>query len=378
MTDRKAAFIHSPELERYNYPPDCPFNTQRAGIARRVLASMGMLTGEDRFEHPPVAADRDALERLHTPRYLDALKAFGEGHWDLEALGMGLGTPECPAFKGMYEYAALACGATLAGAELILAGRAAVAFNPSGGYHHAGPEEAAGFCYVNDVAIACMALAEKGRRVFFLDVDAHHGDGVQNAFHDRADVMTLSIHESGKTLFPGTGFESEIGVGEGEGYCANLPLPEGTYDEIYIDAFRAVALPLLGAYDPDIVVLELGLDGLAGDPLAHMSLTNNVYAEIVEMVLGFGKPVLATGGGGYHAENTARGWALAWCTLCGETGQHDMSIGLGGVMLESTDWLGGLRDRALIPDHEQRRSVDTAVHAAVEAVKRSVFRYHGL
>ena len=373
-----AVFIHSPELEEYGYPADCPFITKRAALTHKALLSMGLLAGPDRAERAPRPAPREVIEKFHTPRYLDVLKRADEGHHDIDSLHMGLGTPDCPVFKGLYGYAVLACGATLTGAELILAGETHVAFNPSGGYHHAFPEQAAGFCYINDVAVACIVLAEHGRRVLFLDVDVHHGDGVQAAFYGRSDVMTISLHENGRYLFPGTGFEDDIGAGEGRGYSVNVPLPPGTYDAAYLRAFRSVALPLIGAFDPDVIVLELGMDTLAGDPLAHLSLTNNVHVEVIRRVLGFGKPVLATGGGGYHVDNTVRSWALAWTTLCGEETGDDAHLGLGGVMLETADWQGGLRDRVLVPDEDQKRLVDPMIDATIAAVKANVFPIHGL
>lgn len=372
----RAVFIHSAELEKYHYPPDNPFKTERAGMTGRMLTSMGLLSESDML--PPKPAARGTLEKFHTPRYLDTLIHAERGDLSVEGLHMGLGSPECPVFLGMYEYAALACGASLAGAEAILAGDADVAFNPSGGFHHAGPEKASGFCYMNDVVLACMALAEAGRRVLFLDVDVHHCDGVQEAFYDRPDVLTMSFHESGKTLFPGTGFEDEIGLGEGRGYSVNVPLPAGVYDDVYVKAFRAVALPITSAFNPDVIVLEIGMDCLAGDPLAHLRLTNNAYAEVVEEMMRFRKPIIATGGGGYHPQNTARGWALAWSIMSGRHAGGDVHYGLGGVMLESADWQGGLRDRVLAVDESRRAEVDGAVEAAIEKVRKDVFPIHGL
>ncbi len=379
MNPTKAVFIHSDEIENYHYPPDCPFSTARAGKARRIAASMDLLSGQGRRQVAPEPADRPTLETFHTSEYLDVLKKASAGDLDVEGLHMGLGTHECPVFIGLYEYAALACGATLMGAKMLLSGEVDVAFNPSGGYHHAHPAEASGFCYINDVVLACMHLSAGGKRVLFLDVDVHHCDGVQDTFYERSDVITLSFHESGKTLFPGTGFEDEIGAGEGKGYTVNVPLPAETYDDAYLKAFRAVALPLIGAYDPDVIMLELGMDCLAGDPLAHLNLTNNAYAEVVRSVLDFGKPILAVGGGGYNIENTARGWALAWSILAGaDDGTDEMTLGLGGVMLESTDWQGGLRDRMLVTDARQRRVVDPAINATIEKIVSDVFPFHGL
>lgn len=377
MTPRMAVFLHSPQIEQFSYPADSPFRTQRAAMTAEILASMNLLSGPDRRQDAPGPADLAVVERFHTPRYLDVLRGAEQGNMGLEGLEMGLGTPETPVFKGMVDYAMLACGATLTGVELILSGEAGVAFNPSGGYHHAGPSRASGFCYVNDVALACLVLAERGKRVLFLDVDAHHGDGVQNAFYGRSDVMTMSFHETGEALFPGTGSTDEIGVGEGEGYCVNVPLPVGTHDDAFLRAFREIAIPLIRAFDPDAIVLELGMDGLAGDPLADLRLTNGSYAEVAELVMQLGKPVVATGGGGYHPRNTARGWALAWSMLCGD-GLDSFGMCVGGVMLGSTDWQGGLRDRALVPDDGQRRTVGPAIEATIEALKATLFPIHGL
>jgi len=410
-----AVFIYSEELEKYHYPPEHPFNTIRAKKTRNVLNSMGLLSGNGRKEVAPVPAERVTLKKFHTARYLHALKTASQGKWDSQALNMGIGTSDCPVFKGLYEYAVLVTGGTLTAAKLILSGDADVAFNPSGGFHHAHPERASGFCYINDVALACMVLTErgftaehakhaekqsdinppdvrrikiknsavsansavkKGKRVLYLDVDVHHSDGVAYAFYDRCDVMTISFHEDPRILFPGTGFEDEIGTGPGKGYCVNVPLPVGTYDQAYMKAFEEVAVPLMTAFKPDVIVFELGADALAGDPLAHLYLTNNVYVEIINHLLSLNKPILMTGGGGYNIDNTVRAWALAWTVLCGA--DSDTNPLVGGVMLESTDWQGGLRDRALAVSNQQRDAVMPAIESTIETIKASVFPLHGL
>lgn len=379
MPDRKHVFVHSPDLDSAGYPKECPFNTQRAGKALATVRSMGLLDDTSRVLVEPACAGRADLEAFHTPVYLDALQAAQRGEFNIESYGMGLGTPDCPVFAGMYDYVSLAVGASLTAARLLRDGKAEIAFNPSGGFHHAGPGFAAGFCYLNDVVLAARLLAAAGKRVCFLDIDVHHCDGVQDAFVDRADVMTVSLHESGRTLFPGTGHVHEIGTGPGRGYTVNLPLPVGTYDAIYMEAFRAAAWPLMQAFDPDVVILELGMDALAGDPLAHLNLTNNTHADIIERVLSLGKPILATGGGGYHVENTVRGWALAWSVLCGAQAEHDdLMIGMGGVMLETSDWAGGLRDRPLLSNAGHRTTIDTEVRQVIESIKQTVFPLHGL
>lgn len=373
---RKAVFIYSPQFERYSYPSENPFKTERTEMARKMLRSMGLLSDRDEFSPEP--ASRADLEKFHTSRYLDVMIAAEGGKLDVEGLGMGLGTGDCPVFVGMYEGAALGCGATLGGAKLILEGKADIAFNPAGGFHHAGPSRASGFCYLNDSALGCMALAEASKRVLYLDVDVHHGDGVQDAFYGRDDVMTISFHESGQTLFPGTGFPNEVGTGAGKGYSVNVPLPTGTGDESYMIAFRKLALPLIGKFDPDVIVMELGMDALAGDPLAHLNLTNNAYADLIEAVMRFDKPILAVGGGGYHPRNTARGWALAWSIMSGQDDQDIAAMGLGGVMLESTEWHGGLRDRALANHYPQNLQIAAQVDVVIETVKKNIFPLHGM
>jgi len=376
---KKAAFIYSKELEKYAYPPEHPFNTIRAKRVRETVNSMGLLSGSNISEAAPIPAERMVLKKFHTARYLHALQFASRGRWTPEALEMGIGTEDCPIFKGLYEYTVLATGATLVGADLILSGKADVAFNPSGGYHHAHPEGASGFCYINDVALACMVLAEQGKRILYLDVDVHNGDGVAHAFYDRSDVMTISFHQNPKTLFPGTGFENEIGEGPGKGYCVNVPLPVGTYDEAYIKAFEAIALPLIAAHKPDVIVFELGADALAGDPLAHLQLTNNTYVEIINHLLSFNKPILATGGGGYNVENTVRAWSLAWSVFCGADDANDMHLAvIGGVLLENTEWQGGLRDRALAVTESQRETVTPAIEATIRKIKANIFPIHGL
>ena len=378
MTTKNAVFIYSSEFEKYLYPPEHPFNTVRAKRVRDIVSSMGLLSGSGGSEVAPVAAERIVLKKFHSARYLHALKTAAGGRWSAEALEMGIGSPDCPIFKGLYEYAVLAAGGTLTAAKMILSGETELAFNPSGGYHHAGPELAAGFCYINDMALACIVLAEQAKRVLYLDVDVHHGDGVANAFYDRSDVMTISFHQNPKTLFPGTGFENEIGTGEAKGYCVNVPLPVGTYDQAYMNAFEAIALPLMTAYNPDVIVFELGADALAGDPLANLSLTNNAYAEIINHLMSFGKPILATGGGGYNVENTVRAWALAWSIFCGADQGEDMSHAMGGVFLESTEWQAGLKDRALAVTEQQRNAVEPAIETVVRNIKESIFPIHGL
>jgi acetoin utilization protein AcuC len=226
--------------------------------------------------------------------------------------------------------------------------------------------------------LACLRFSNNGKRVLYLDIDAHHGDGVQEAFYASNQVMVISLHESGKTLWPGTGFEDETGDGAGKGFTVNVPLPIGVYDAAYLEVFTEIVIPLIKAYDPDVLVLQSGMDALAGDALAHLELTNNAHAEIIDRLLRFNKPMLVTGGGGYHVDNTVRGWALAWKIMCGLGDESDLAFGLGGVMLQSTEWSGGLRDRVLPVNENHCEAVEIAIQAAIRSLTRSVFKYHGI
>jgi len=378
MSDRRLAFLYSPEIEGLSYPPDCPFKTQRAGLTRQRLRSFGLLGLDGRAEVAARKASLTELEQFHTRRYLDELQRAAGGDLTVEGLHLGLGGPDTPVGKDTFEYGAWACGAGLVAADLLLEHRADIAFNLLGGFHHAVAERAAGFCFLNDVVLACQKLAGAGKRVLYLDVDAHHGDGVQAAFYRRNDVMTVSLHETGRTLFPWGGFEDEIGEGPGRGYNVNVSLPPGTYDDAFLGAFDGVAVPLLEFYRPDVIVLELGLDTLAGDPLTHLRLTNNVVVEVLERLLRSNCPMLVAGGGGYHVENTVRGWALAWRTCCSENDEYDFGFGMGGVMLGSTEWAGGLRDRTLVVTAEQRRAVESELQATLDRVQQHIFQLHGL
>jgi len=370
----RAAFIHSSEIEQYHYPPECPFKTERAGMLLRKLKSIELLSGPNRPVIAPVAADRSELELFHTPEYLDVLQRASRGNGGVDVLQAGLATPDTPVFLGMYDYASLAAGASLLGADLILEDKVDVAFNPSGGYHHAHASHAAGFCYINDVVLASLRLAAAGKRVLVLDIDAHHCDGVQEAFYERADILTLSFHEFGPGFFPGTGAVDEVGLSTGRGYSVNTPLPEGTDDEMFALAFRSVAPAVIEKFSPDVIVMELGMDCLAGDPLTDLQMTNNAYADAIELIMKLGVPILAVGGGGYNPQNSVRGWALAWSVMVGQAGHaDDLSLGMGGVMLESLDWVGGLRDRAIPADIDRRRALAPVLDATIEDVKTNVF-----
>ncbi|MDQ2688453.1 MAG: acetoin utilization protein AcuC, partial [Armatimonadota bacterium] len=241
---------------------------------------------------------------------------------------------------------------------------------------HAQRDRAAGFCTVNDCALVAQYLLDNGaKRVAYVDIDAHHGDGVQALFYDDPRVLTLSLHETPESLFPRvTGFAEEIGEDSGTGFNANLPLLAGTGDRVACDAFEAAFLPLLGAFDPDFVILQVGADAHFGDPLAHLSLTTRGWLALAQRVIDLGKPVIALGGGGYNLKTVARQWTLLYGALSGQTFPDDVPAAY------AREWdISTLYDKTQppIPSHLVRATREYATRG-VQTIQDLVFPFHGL
>jgi acetoin utilization protein AcuC len=208
-------------------------------------------------------------------------------------------------------------GATLECIRQVRENNRGIAFNIAGGLHHAMRSRAAGFCYLNDPAIGIARMIQDGLRVVYLDIDVHHGDGVEAAFYNTDQVLTISLHQHGHTLFPGTGFPDEMGEGPGLGYAVNVPLAPGTGDDLYYRVFMEVVPPLVHAFDPDVLVTQLGADTLETDPLAALNLTTNGFSKLVREIKSWNRKWVALGGGGYNIMNVARAWTRAWALMTG-------------------------------------------------------------
>lgn len=313
----KTAFLYTPDFEGFDYGPGHPLKNLRLRLTYDLIRAYGLLNLPDARELRPQPASEEELELFHSPEYLQALKNAEKGHAYHDYFGFGLGTGDNPIFRGMYTWSVLSAGASLEAARLVESGGVDCAFNIAGGFHHAGPAQASGFCYVNDPALTIRYLISKGYRVAYVDIDAHHGDGVQAAFYDTDQVLTVSFHETGETLFPGTGFVEELGKGKGEGYSVNVPLYPGSDDEIFLWAFQEVAPPLIRAFQPDILVTQLGVDTHRTDPLSHLELTIQGFGRLVEALRALSSKWVALGGGGYNLANVPRAWALAWGIMNG-------------------------------------------------------------
>ncbi|HEX2187571.1 MAG TPA: acetoin utilization protein AcuC [Longimicrobiaceae bacterium] len=323
----KSALIWDPAVLAYRFRPDHPFNPKRLELAVSLMESLGLLDGEGVSVVPPRPATDAELHRVHAPEYVAAVKRLGrEGADTREAWRWGLGTDDTPVFPGMHEVTSLVCGATIRAAELVMSGEATRAFNVAGGLHHAHRARASGFCVYDDLAAAIAWMREEhGARVMYIDYDAHHGDGVQGIFYEDPEVLTLSIHESGRFLFPGTGFVDELGEGDGYGYSLNLPLDPSTEDDSWIDLYGRLLPEVAEAFRPDVIVLQNGCDGHTLDPLTHLRATTRLYEETVRITCEVadrvcGGRVVATGGGGYAVWRVVpRAWSLVWAGLSGQT-----------------------------------------------------------
>ncbi|MGE5172451.1 MAG: acetoin utilization protein AcuC [Betaproteobacteria bacterium] len=311
----KTAFIYTDEFAGFDYGSGHPLKPFRLKLTYELIKACHLLASPDpRLIKPPLAQPEDLLT-FHAREYIDVLEAANSGMAVTGAEAFGLGPGDNPVFAGMFDWSRLIAGASLKAADLVDSGEAGVAFNISGGLHHAHASQASGFCYVNDPVLAITSLVGRGRRVAYIDIDAHHGDGVQEAFYETDKVLTISLHETGKALFPGSGYEHEIGSGAGRGYSVNVPLPPETDDELFVHAFTEIVSLLVEAFKPDIVVSQLGVDTFRTDPLAHLNVTMNGFCRVVRMIKSMAPKWVALGGGGYDITNVARAWTLAWAIM---------------------------------------------------------------
>jgi acetoin utilization protein AcuC len=311
----KAAFIYTDAYLNYDYGPIHPLRISRLQLTRDLIQAYHLLDLSSVEFLPTIKANEEDLATFHTREYLDVLKQASEGHLSGNAYAFGLGPGDNPIFPGLFEWSLWISGATLQAVDYVATGNGEVAFNIAGGLHHAMTSRASGFCYINDPVIGILRLLRHGKRVAYIDIDAHHGDGVQAAFYGTNKVLTISLHEGGHTLFPGTGFEVEIGEGEGEGYSVNLPFPPYTNDEVYVWAFEEIVPVFVHAFQPDVVVTQLGVDTFMSDPLTNLHLSIHGYEKVLRRMKSLAPRWVALGGGGYDSSNVARAWTLAWAIM---------------------------------------------------------------
>ena len=369
--------VYGPEVTAYDHGPQHPLRPVRVLLTRELIAAYGLLqTGVT--EVPPRVATDEELGLVHTEAYVDAVRRAGSGEpGDWWRFGFGPG--DNPIFADMHEASARVAGGSLVAAEAVLSGRAEHAFNPAGGLHHAMPERASGFCVYDDPAIAIAWLLDRGvERVAYVDVDVHHGDGPQAIFWDDPRVLTISIHESGRFLFPGTGFADERGGPEAEGTKVNVPLPPYVSDDGWLEAFAAIVPPAVRSWRPDVLVTQLGCDTHHTDPLAHLALSTRAYRETARRLHELaheaaGGRWLATGGGGYQ---WARVVPRAWTIYFAEMADREVADQLPERWLALAQDKGGgaIPDRLSeqVPPVEENRAEVAAVIEEVRRVAQAV------
>ena len=304
--------VYGPRSLEYDFGPLHPLTPRRFGPGIELLRALGA----ERLLAPE-PTDDVSLERLHAPAYIEAVRRHGLWPDELPP-SHGIGPGDDPAFAGMHAAGATVAGGSLAAMRAILAGGSEHAFHPGGGLHHALRDRASGFCIYNDVALAVALARDAGERVLYVDLDVHHGDGVQALFWDDPQVLTVSIHESGRSLFPGSGAADERGGPMAQGRAVNVPLAPGTGDATWWAAVERVVPALAESFRPTILVSQHGCDSHLYDPLAHLRLTTRSYARATRLLdetahRWTSGRWLATGGGGYDVYRVVpRSWGLVW------------------------------------------------------------------
>jgi acetoin utilization protein AcuC len=371
--------IYGEELTRYDFGPQHPMGPGRVRSAISLARQLDVL---DRLEVvAPPALDESLISAVHTADYIAAVKA------GVPDARHGLGTTDNPVFEHMHAIAGLVLTASVAAAESVWSGAARRACNISGGLHHAMPGSASGFCVYNDVAAAIHWLLEQGcERVGYIDVDVHHGDGVQSIFYDDPRVTTISLHQSPTCLFPGTGFATEIGGPDAPGTAVNVALPPGTDDRDWLRAFHAVVPDVLRTYEPQVLVTQHGCDTHRSDPLADLDLSVDgqraSYLALAELAaeLCDGRWV-STGGGGYaNTSVVPRSWTHLLGIVSGEPVAPETSVPQAWLDEVGCDGPATMSDGAEVSYSKFEHGYDPAspLDQAILATRRAVFPELGL
>lgn len=362
-----AIVVYHNRYQSYNFGPEHPFSPKRLAMLVDLLDALDVWTSP---EDPSVATREDVLH-VHAETLVEQVEAASDGAPRPNARQFGLDTADVPVFDGMDAATRGLVGGTLHGAHQIADGTATRVLQLGGGLHHARRELASGFCVYNDLSVAIHALRAAGLRVAYLDIDVHHGDGVQWIHYDDPEVLTISLHESGRYLFPGTGSVSELGKEAGRGTALNVPLEPYTENESYLECFERVVPYAIEQFAPDVIVAQCGADAHFSDPLADLMLTTQAYEQLFRQIITLAENhtegrLLLTLGGGYHFDATVRVWALLYLMASG----HDLPNTL------PSDWRATWADRLGEPVsatlHDAPQSFDVPRHDTIVEQNRRV------
>ncbi|MEP6815614.1 MAG: acetoin utilization protein AcuC [Marmoricola sp.] len=393
MSACSACVVFDDTLTSYNFGPTHPMNPIRVDLTMRLAYQLGVVangsSGGLACVPAPHGTDADLLT-VHTPELIEAVRRTSLDPSDIAPL-MGLGTDDNPTFPGMHEAARHVVGASVEAARLVWTGQVLHAANIAGGLHHAMPDRASGFCVYNDVAVAIKWLLARGaQKVAYVDIDVHHGDGVEQIFWDDPRVLTISLHETGQMLFPGTGFAHDLGGPQAQGSAVNVALPPGTGDAGWLRAFHAVVPPLLREFAPDVLVTQHGCDSHMADPLAHLMLSVDgqraAYLALHDLAheVSRGKWVVSGGGGYAVADVVPRAWTHLLAVVSGIPLDPDTNT--------PDDWRAHVGE-ALGQEAPQRMSdgrtpdfrdwsegfnPDTWLDRSIQATRKAVFPLNGL
>lgn len=320
---RRVAYFYDHDVGNFSYGLGHPMKPHRMRMTHNLVTNYGLHKKMDILR--PKRATRDQMTRFHTDEYVDFLnRVTPETVHDMTGDGTRfLIGEDCPAFDGLYEFCSISAGGSLAAATRINSGESDVAVNWAGGLHHAKKREASGFCYINDIVLAILELLRTHLRVLYIDIDIHHGDGVEEAFYTTDRVMTASFHKFGD-FFPGTGDVRDVGLKKGKGYSVNVPFRDGIGDVEFGAIFRPVMSHIMEWYRPGAVVLQCGADSLAGDKLGCFNLSMRGHADCVSFMQTFDVPLICLGGGGYTVRNVARTWTYETGLLVGQKLDEDL------------------------------------------------------
>jgi acetoin utilization protein AcuC len=368
----------------YNHGSQHPLRPARVVLTRELIHAYGLIDGVRVRETPGRPASDEEIMLVHTGPYIEAVRSAGHyEHGDWVRYGFGPG--DNPIFADMHEASARVVGSTLAATEAVWSGRAEHAFNPAGGLHHAMPARASGFCVYDDPAVAIRWLLDRGAdRIAYVDVDVHHGDGPQAIFYDEPRVLTISIHEDGRFLFPGTGSVDEMGRGDALGTKVNVPMMPYTGDASWLWSFKEIVIPLVTHWKPDVLVTQLGCDTHHSDPLANMNLTTAAYRETAAMLHRLahdaaGGRWIATGGGGYQWANVVpRAWTIYFAEMVGRAATLPDAVPSEWVERAERETGGERVPRTLGEREVSARGNEGAAGWVVGDLRRKVFPLHGL
>ncbi|CAI5730242.1 unnamed protein product [Hyaloperonospora brassicae] len=313
---RRVAYFYDSEIGNYHYGQNHPMKPHRVRMAHNLITNYGLTKHMEVYR--PRLVDWTELTRFHSDDYIHFLRLVTPDNMheylrQLQRFNVG---EDCPVFDGLFEFCQLYASATIGGAAKLNAGSADIVINYSGGLHHGKRSEASGFCYVNDCVLGILELLKTHQRVLYIDIDIHHGDGVEEAFYTTNRVMTCSFHKYGE-FFPGTGDIKDIGYGDGKHYAVNFPCRDGMDDESFTGIFRSVIAKVMEHFAPGAVLLQCGTDSLSGDRLGSFNLSAKGHADCVAYVKSFNIPTLVVGGGGYTLRNVARAWCYEASLLVG-------------------------------------------------------------